>query len=297
MNDPNASTHRSSRAVAISDRAYRILLAAYPAEFRRRYGPEMAQVLRTSCQIAYHALGAGGVLRLWPGLLWDWAWSAADERFASLMNASRLKDSVDRFMKNQSVTLSLFLVALCLPCSLLSTLASVMGNELCQLQVDNQSGETLRVTALDVSGSSPIVARSIRTSWPEVSAIQQRNITVKSGEVRRLAYECARIGQPAMVACDSTGVCYLDRNPRFLEPHTSENESAISFNGFRFTSLELLPHPDQAMLIAIASTPEQDYSGVRQMLVASIPVFALLLGLLRVVRARKKAVQGLSKSS
>jgi hypothetical protein len=31
--------------------------------------------------------------------------------------------------------------------------------------------------------------------------------------------------------------------------------------------------------------------------VASIPVFALLLGLLRVVRARKKAVQGLSKSS
>jgi hypothetical protein len=83
-----------SHALSISDRVYRGLLAAYPAEFRRRYGPEMAQVFRSSCRASYRTCGAGGVARLWLPTLWDWAWSAARERFSSLFRRSRMNDTL-----------------------------------------------------------------------------------------------------------------------------------------------------------------------------------------------------------
>ena len=52
-------------ALLISDQVYRWLLAAYPAEFRQRFGPEMAQVFRACCRASYDASGVRGVLRLW----------------------------------------------------------------------------------------------------------------------------------------------------------------------------------------------------------------------------------------
>jgi hypothetical protein len=82
-----------ARALILSDRAYRGLLAAYPLEFRRRYGPEMAQVFRACCRATYRAAGARGVLRLWPSTLWDWAWTAARERFSSLFRRSMMNDT------------------------------------------------------------------------------------------------------------------------------------------------------------------------------------------------------------
>jgi hypothetical protein len=83
-----------SRALVISDRVYRKLLAAYPAEFRRRYGPEMAQVFHTCCRAAYQVAGTGGVGRLWLPTLWDWAWSAARERFSSIFRRSVMNDTL-----------------------------------------------------------------------------------------------------------------------------------------------------------------------------------------------------------
>jgi hypothetical protein len=72
---------------------YRTLLAAYPADFRRRYGPEMAQVFRTCCHASYCASGSRGVVRLWLPALWDWAWTATRERFSSLFRRSIMNDT------------------------------------------------------------------------------------------------------------------------------------------------------------------------------------------------------------
>jgi hypothetical protein len=83
-----------SHALVLSDRVYRKLLAAYPVEFRRRYGAEMAQVFRTSCRLTYHASGAGGVARLWLPILWDWAWTAARERFSAIFRRSMMNDTI-----------------------------------------------------------------------------------------------------------------------------------------------------------------------------------------------------------
>jgi hypothetical protein len=94
MNPVSASPASRSHALALSDRVYRKLLVAYPIEFRRRYGPEMAQVFRTSCRACYHASGAGGVVRLWFPTLWDWVWTAARERFSALFRRSMMNDTV-----------------------------------------------------------------------------------------------------------------------------------------------------------------------------------------------------------
>jgi len=94
MKSINASPASLTQALVISDRVYRKLLLAYPADFRQRYGPEMAQVFRTSCRASYHTYGAVGVLRLWLPTLWDWAWTAAHERFSSLFRRSTMNAAV-----------------------------------------------------------------------------------------------------------------------------------------------------------------------------------------------------------
>jgi len=55
---PAPEQHR--RAVSGSERLYRALLAAYPKEFRRAYGREMAQVLRCMCREELVSGGRGG---------------------------------------------------------------------------------------------------------------------------------------------------------------------------------------------------------------------------------------------
>lgn len=79
---------QSSVLLAISERVYQALLYAYPAQFRRQFGAEMAQVFRTSCRATYRAGGTGGVLRQWLPILWDWAWTALREQIASVFDRS-----------------------------------------------------------------------------------------------------------------------------------------------------------------------------------------------------------------
>ena len=93
MKNDLASPASHAQALILSDRVYRGLLAAYPLEFRRRYGPEMAQVFRTCCHASYRLSGARGVLRLWLPTLWDWAWTATRERFSSLFRRSMMNDT------------------------------------------------------------------------------------------------------------------------------------------------------------------------------------------------------------
>jgi hypothetical protein len=72
--------------LAASDRLYRLMLVAYPASFRRRYGPEMAQVFR---DCARDACRRGDLLRLWTRTLGDLLATVPAEHLAALRRVER----------------------------------------------------------------------------------------------------------------------------------------------------------------------------------------------------------------
>jgi len=61
-----------NRKLSTALRIYRLLLTAYPGEFRRQYGPQMTQVFRDRC-VEEQRRGVTGLLRLWMHTLSDWA--------------------------------------------------------------------------------------------------------------------------------------------------------------------------------------------------------------------------------
>lgn len=73
------SRQRLPWSVRASMAAYAVLLRAYPRRFRERYGAEMVLLFRDCCREAYRERGGAGLLRLWPGVLLDFARTAAQE--------------------------------------------------------------------------------------------------------------------------------------------------------------------------------------------------------------------------
>lgn len=66
--------------VSLSVSVYRVLLAFYPARFKRDYGPHMAQVFRDSCLKTYYQGGPRGLLSLWALTLFDWFKTVIEEQ-------------------------------------------------------------------------------------------------------------------------------------------------------------------------------------------------------------------------
>jgi hypothetical protein len=66
--------------LGLSVRAYRLLLWAYPAHFRREYGPHMLQVFGDRCRRARRRGGAAALLAWWAITLLDYARSLAEQR-------------------------------------------------------------------------------------------------------------------------------------------------------------------------------------------------------------------------
>jgi hypothetical protein len=60
-----------SRALAVSDQIYNLLLFVYPAPFRREYGIHMAQLFRDECRDTLRQSGLGGMIFLWFKILAD----------------------------------------------------------------------------------------------------------------------------------------------------------------------------------------------------------------------------------
>ncbi len=83
MNDPSRE-----RARTFSARLYALLLAAYPAGFRREYGREMRLVFADRCR--ERAAGPAALLSLWCEALLDLVRAALRERLSSLSGAGRL---------------------------------------------------------------------------------------------------------------------------------------------------------------------------------------------------------------
>ena len=81
------------RAVSGSERLYRALLAAYPKEFRRAHGREMAQVFRCMCREEVVSSGSRGLARLWVRTLLDLLATAFAERAKQALGISTLVGS------------------------------------------------------------------------------------------------------------------------------------------------------------------------------------------------------------
>ena len=68
----------------VSERVYRALLAAYPREFRREYGPQMRQVFRDLCREELRKKQKAGLGRLWIRTALDLATTAVVARISGL---------------------------------------------------------------------------------------------------------------------------------------------------------------------------------------------------------------------
>jgi hypothetical protein len=74
----------ANKSLVISMRLYRLLLAAYPAEFRHEYGAQMAQVFRDRCREEQGRRRGGnrssaGLWRVWMETILDLARTAPEE--------------------------------------------------------------------------------------------------------------------------------------------------------------------------------------------------------------------------
>ncbi len=76
----------------VSNRAYQLLLAAYPARFRGMYGRHMAQVFRDCCRDAYQQGGGWRVMILWLVALYDLVTNALGEHISTLVQGIEEKN-------------------------------------------------------------------------------------------------------------------------------------------------------------------------------------------------------------
>jgi hypothetical protein len=285
-----------SRALILSDRAYRLLLAAYPPKFRQQFGQEMAQVFRTCCRASYDSSGARGVLRLWLPTLWDWAWSAAGEWFFSLFKRPMMKDTRIWHASNSLISLLLF-VSACLiltvlnPCSWMCAEPPYIGvieeSMFCMVEVDNQSGKTLRVTPILSHPNSYSAALLYHVDFPTLPAYRQRNISVESGDKVTLDYMCfsdtTAVSQ--VYACDQEGECYVNADCKLV--HLG---GVIPVSKFTFGSLESLPRPEAALEAAVDSFPVYNYTILKNVLLCALMVISLIGGVYVLVRTRANRI-------
>ncbi len=80
------------RMLRVSERVYRVLLVAYPKEFRDAYGPHMTQVFRDAYRESIERAGMAGLVTLWAHAVLDLLTTAfAERRSASAPTGSRLE--------------------------------------------------------------------------------------------------------------------------------------------------------------------------------------------------------------
>jgi hypothetical protein len=77
-------TSQKSRILSASQKLYRILLYAYPAEHRHQYGPLMAQLFNDLCRDAYQRSGLPALASLWMRTLRDLLTTATSEHVDAL---------------------------------------------------------------------------------------------------------------------------------------------------------------------------------------------------------------------
>jgi hypothetical protein len=79
--------------LVFSDRLYQFLLQAYPARLPGAFRFGDGQVYRSLCRETYAQSGAGGVLRLWLPVLWDWMRAALHQWYSWLAQKKDVDDA------------------------------------------------------------------------------------------------------------------------------------------------------------------------------------------------------------
>lgn len=80
-----------SSPISLSVRFYRLLLLAYPIEFRREYGPHMLQLFRDCSLRAYAQSGSTGMFSLWMFTLFDLFSTVVEEHLQRETNMTKEK--------------------------------------------------------------------------------------------------------------------------------------------------------------------------------------------------------------
>ena len=91
---------------SISERVYRLLLLAYPREFRREYGDEMARCFRDLCREELEDGGGLGLATLWGRTLLELIYTTLKER------STVLNRNAYRFAAGVAIAAAFFLAAL-----------------------------------------------------------------------------------------------------------------------------------------------------------------------------------------
>jgi hypothetical protein len=85
------SVTKEPSPISLSLSIYQLLIATYPAGFRREYGPHMAQVFRDYSLRVYRLDGTPGLLRLWILTLLDYLKSVVEEHMQQGVHMSKSK--------------------------------------------------------------------------------------------------------------------------------------------------------------------------------------------------------------
>ena len=86
----------SKRSLSVSARLYKLLLIIYPAEFRRRYGREMAQVFRDRCRQQMQQGGKLGIARLWTRMFIDLLGTASVEHLEGIRKGETVMKALQK---------------------------------------------------------------------------------------------------------------------------------------------------------------------------------------------------------
>ena len=82
---------QSQAVLSFSDNLYRRFLRAYPAEYRRGFSDDMAQVFRDLCREIYERESLVGFLELWLTTLSDLLKTAIEERSKEVVQMTKEK--------------------------------------------------------------------------------------------------------------------------------------------------------------------------------------------------------------
>jgi len=104
-----AHAEPDSRAVALSGRLFQRLLAAYPQDHRRDYGPAMAQLFRDQCRDAWGEGRGWGLTGLWLRVLPDLIKTSVLEHVSSLKERKTMLERIGMLMRPRTAPRRVFI--------------------------------------------------------------------------------------------------------------------------------------------------------------------------------------------
>jgi capsular polysaccharide biosynthesis protein len=103
-----AQDQLDGRAEELSVRIYQHLMAVYPWEYRREYGPAMAQLFRDQCRDAWRVGRVWGLIGLWLRILPDLMKTSLLEHISTLKGRKTMLERISALLPPQSAPRRLF---------------------------------------------------------------------------------------------------------------------------------------------------------------------------------------------